>query len=209
MKKRVAVISGGDFSPLEEIESADYIIACDKGYRYAVQGGITPDLLVGDFDSYQGELPPDIPVLALPREKDDTDTMAAIRYALEEGCRELYVYCALGGRLDHLCGNIQAAAYAVKQGARVKITGRDSEVYLFGNDRITLPRREAGNYFSLISLTDTCEEVCIRGAKYPLEHAVMENASTLGISNEWVEDVTISVGRGVLMVICSAEPLKG
>ena len=77
--KSCAIISGGEFSPINGIENADYIIACDKGYEHAAACGITPDLLVGDFDSYKGERDKRVPVLDLPVEKDDTDTMAAVR----------------------------------------------------------------------------------------------------------------------------------
>ena len=79
MKKLCAIISGGRRAPLDGIENADWIIACDKGYQYGGEAGVRPQLLVGDFDSYTGSLPADIPILDLPVEKDDTDTMAAIR----------------------------------------------------------------------------------------------------------------------------------
>ena len=74
-----AIISGGDFSPLDGIDEADFVIACDRGFEYAQRGGIKPNLLLGDFDSYSGALPEDTEILLLPVEKDDTDTMSAIR----------------------------------------------------------------------------------------------------------------------------------
>ena len=81
MKQLCAIISGGQEDTLCGIEAADFIIACDRGYFYARNTGIRPYLLVGDFDSYRGALPADVPVLDLPVEKDDTDTMAAVRWA--------------------------------------------------------------------------------------------------------------------------------
>ena len=107
MKKLCAIISGGQSDDLAGIRDADFIIACDRGYAYAKQAGIRPDLLVGDFDSYKGERDKSVPVLDLPVEKDDTDTMAAVRWAVSEGFSELRLYCALGGRLDHLMGNLR------------------------------------------------------------------------------------------------------
>ena len=71
--KACAIVSGGSFSPLDGIGRADFVIACDKGCEYTAACGIKPDLLVGDFDSYTGEKPEDVPVLGLPCEKDDTD----------------------------------------------------------------------------------------------------------------------------------------
>lgn len=54
MEKPWAIVSGGRFSPLTDLEKCGYIIACDKGYVYLAERGLRPDLLVGDFDSYTG-----------------------------------------------------------------------------------------------------------------------------------------------------------
>lgn len=202
MKKTCAIISGGDLSPLTDIETADFIIACDKGFEYAKEQGITPDLIIGDFDSFDGKLPDDIPIIALPCEKDETDTMAAIKYAAEKGFSEILLFCGLGGRLDHLLGNLEASAYAAKSGLTVKITDSDNEIYVFSNSEILLPKK-SGFSISLISLTDKCENVSISGGKYPLQNAVLTNSSTLGISNEWKGDITVSSGVGVLAIVMS------
>ena len=46
-------------------------------------------------------------VLSLPTAKDETDTEAALRLAVERGATEITVFNALGGpRLDHLLGNL-------------------------------------------------------------------------------------------------------
>ena len=92
MEKTCAILSGGAFSPLAGIEDhTALVIACDKGYAYAKRAGIKPDLFVGDFDSLRGKVDVDVPVLELPCEKDDTDTMAAVRYAVEKGYTHLRI----------------------------------------------------------------------------------------------------------------------
>lgn len=202
MKQHCAIISGGRFSELNGIEAADFVIACDKGVEYAAHGGVLPDLLVGDFDSYHGALPEGVPVLELPVEKDDTDTMAAIRWAVGEGYSEITMYCALGGRLDHLLGNLQAAVFAVGHGARVHIPDRENELFLFSKDTLVLPPRN-GWSLSVLAMTDVCEDVSICGAKYPLSHMRLTNRFPIGISNEWQENVKITAGAGVLLVISS------
>ena len=202
MKKLCAIISGGRRAPLDGIENANLIIACDKGYQYAEEAGVRPQLLVGDFDSYTGALPADIPILDLPVEKDDTDTMAAIRYAVQEGYSEIVLYCALGGRLDHLLGNIQSAVFAVERGCRVRIVDTDNLLYFFTDGVLTLPPREEWS-LSLLSLTDRCENVSVTGVKYPLRNAALTNGFPIGVSNEWRGEAKISVGGGVLLVIMS------
>lgn len=202
MERICAIISGGTFSPLTDIDKSDFIIACDKGYEYAKSKKITPDLIIGDFDSYSGNLPSEIPVLTLPCEKDETDTMAGVRYAAEHGFNKILLFCALGGRLDHLLGNIQTAAYAAKSGLNVKICDEQNEIYVFSNSSVSLPKKEDFS-ISLVALTDKCENVTVSGGKYELKNAVLTNTSTLGISNEWIGDITVSVSDGILAVIMS------
>lgn len=96
---------------------------------------------MGDFDSYNGSLPDNIPRLDLPVEKDDTDTLAAIRHAISEGYKEITLYCACGGRLDHLTANIQSAAYAAANGAVVRITDSNNEITVLKNTKIIVPQK--------------------------------------------------------------------
>ena len=43
MKKPWAIVSGGRFSPLADIEKCGYIIACDRGYEYLHEAGLRPE----------------------------------------------------------------------------------------------------------------------------------------------------------------------
>lgn len=200
MKQICAIILGGTEDSFDQIERADYIIAYDRGYKYAKKNGIKPHLLVGDFDSYEGQIPTDIPVLTLPVEKDDTDTLAALRYAIGEGASQIYMYCAFGGRFDHLWGNIQAATFAVKEGASVTLFSQNQRVHVLSGTTITLQPRL--NYaLSVFSLTDICEKVRIKGTKYEVDEVTFTNSFPLGVSNEWRGPATISVGAGILMVV--------
>lgn len=200
--KICAIVSGGAFSPLDGIEEADFVIACDKGCEYTAACGIRPDLLVGDFDSYVGEKPQGVPILDLPCEKDDTDTMAAVRYAVGEGFDEILLYCALGGRLDHLIGNIQAGSFAAKNGVRFTIIDSRNFIYIIGGGFVEPELRE-GFSLSVLSLSDVCEGVTIRGAKYELENATLTNTFPIGVSNERRGKVTVSLKSGILMIILS------
>lgn len=124
MKKPWAIVSGGRFSPLADIEKCGYIIACDRGYEYLHEAGLRPDLLVGDFDSYTGPLPRDVPRLDLPVEKDDTDTMAAIRHALLSAAGK-YGFTALWeGGLTICWETCRRQPFAVKHGVWVRIIDR-------------------------------------------------------------------------------------
>ena len=203
MSARCVIISGGEFSPISEIYTDDYVIACDKGYEYAVSCGIMPDLVVGDFDSYSGDVARDIPVDRYVSEKDDTDTMIAVRFAIEQGFDELAVFCALGGRLDHMLANLQSAKFAAEHGADVWLHDKSSEIYVFSGGIRRIEKKE-GYSLSVFALSDECSGVNIKGAKYSLEDASVTNAFPIGVSNEWREYYAeISADSGILMVVLS------
>ena len=201
MTHRCVIISGGNYAPVEGVRAEDFVIACDKGYVYAEKAGIRPNLLVGDFDSYEGVLPSDLPVWRYKKEKDDTDTMIAIRYAVEQGFAQVELFCALGGRLDHTLANLQNAANAAVQGASVTILDEGSEINFLTHGTLRLKKRP-GWGLSVFSLSDASTGVCLRGVKYELENAALDNRFPLGVSNEFdAPEAEITVEQGVLMVM--------
>lgn len=200
MQRRCVIISGGERHAITGITPGDFVIACDRGYQYAAAGGIRPDLVVSDFDSYGGPVAPDVPVRRLPVKKDDTDTMSAVRYACAEGFDEVLILCALGGRLDHTLANLQTLVFAVEHGVRASIESPDTRVTALICEARRFPRRE-GFSLSVFAVSDRCR-VSIRGAKYELDSAILSNAFPLGASNEWAEDeAEISVHEGVALVV--------
>ena len=202
MEKRCIIVSGGRPGPAPQPQPGDFVIACDRGYRYCAGLGLQPDLFIGDFDSYDGAVDPAVPVERLQPEKDDTDTGHAIRHALDQGYRTLILVCALGGRLDHTLANIQDAASAAAEGAAVTILDEREEITFLAGGTLRLPRRK-GWGLSVFSLTDRCTGVCLRGVYYPLEDAVLTAEYPLGVSNEFTADTAFlqcSSGCGVVVL---------
>lgn len=201
---RCVVVSGGDYSPFDAfLQPGDFIIACDRGYSHCARLSLTPDLLISDFDSYDGPVDCTVPVDRHRPEKDDTDTMLAIRYAIQNGFSKLMLCCALGGRLDHTLANLQALVYARKHGLDAVLRSEDSEVLVLMDGRVALPRRE-GWSLSVFAVDGPCEGVCLRGVKYPLDQAELLPSFPVGVSNEWASDsAEISVASGVLMIVQS------
>lgn len=203
MKKIYAIITGGEPSDLRNIDEACVVIACDKGYCYALERGVEPDEIVGDFDSCDAPRNTGAAVVVLPKEKDDTDTVYAVKSVLSRSPDEIYMYCAEGGRPDHFIGNLQAAAMAAKQGVVVRIFGNYADYAIFSSGTELFPKND---YFALsvISLSDECRGVCIKGVKYPLCGATLTNSFPIGISNEWEKDVAeVSLESGIIAVIRS------
>ena len=203
MRKRCLIISGGEECPLPaDMQKAEYVIACDRGYLYAERLGLKPDMIVGDFDSAPFPVT-EIPVERLPSRKDDTDTMIAARHAAEMGFDEIVILCCFGGRLDHTLANIQTAAWLAERGMTVRLAGADAEAAVFTSGTLRFPRRE-GRSLSLFSLSDRCEGVRIRGTKYDGQDLTLTNAFPLGVSNVWTtEEAEITVKTGILLVMQS------
>lgn len=205
-QNRCVVISGGDFSPVSGISPDDFVIACDRGYVYCERLSLRPDLIISDFDSYSGPVDSEIPLNRFVSEKDDTDTMLAVRYAVEHGFHELLLCCALGGRLDHLIANLQSLVYAQKHGLPAVLLSEDTEIRTLAGGALRIPRREDRS-LSVFALDGPCRGVCITGAKYPLANAELLPSFPLGVSNTWAgEEAVISVEEGILLIVLSKIP---
>lgn len=203
MNSLCLIITGGEYADIpDHVREADYVIACDRGWQYARQMGIKPDLITGDFDS-SPRPETDIPIMQFPSHKDDTDTMLAAREAIKRGYKNIAICCAFGARLDHTIANIQTAAFLVSEGATVYMAGKDTEAYVFSHNVIRLPKKPFHS-LSLFSLSDRCDGVCINGAEYEGNDITLTNAFPLGVSNDWASaEAEISVQNGILMVLCS------
>ena len=198
--KTCLIIAGGEYAPICP-RPGEYIIACDRGYVYAQREGIRPQLLIGDFDSYCGALPEDIPVARFKKEKDDTDTMLAIRWAVDQAYDAVRISCALGGRLDHLYANIQSLSFAVKAGLEAEMADERTWLRALGPGEYTIKARE-GWSLSLFALSESVEGLSISGSKYELENGRLEYSFPLGASNEFRGDACVRFESGMLLVIC-------
>lgn len=182
---------------------ADFVIACDAGYIHAQRADIVPDVIIGDFDSYLGELPGGVEIIRTKPEKDDTDTMMALKLAIRRGYRRIMLVGALGGRVDHMLANISLIAFAATKGADLQIVDGHHQIFAVRDGKRRVPRSSWRN-LSVFAFDTECTGVTLRGVKYSLEGAVLTNTFALGVSNEFTEDIAeISVESGILIVVLS------
>ena len=185
----------------------DYIIAADGGYAALTSRGITPDLVVGDFDSLPPELSKSLSghpnVIRTPEEKDDTDMMLAVRLGLERGYKTFIINGGLGGRLDQTLANIQILTYIAERNARGILTGRDVQVTAIRDGEIRFPQdMPKGSVISVFSAAGKAEGVSLTGLKYPLDNAVITSSYPIGVSNEFIgEPAKVSVENGILIIM--------
>lgn len=196
------------------LEENDFCIAVDGGYAYCKLLGIEPDLIVGDMDSLPKEQQKEIDdisekepgrVVRLCPEKDDTDTLAALRIGMGKGYKNYRLYGALGGRMDHTIANIQCLCYLKNNGAEGIILEKGLSITVIKEEKVSFESRGKG-YLSLFSLGERAEGVTITGMKYPLNKALLTNDYPIGISNEFIgEESTVEVRKGMLLAIHSQE----
>ena len=196
--KTCVIFCAGGFDGLAEPVEGAYVIAADGGLRHVRALGLVPDAILGDFDSL-GYVPDTAQVF--PVEKDDTDSMLAVRRGLELGCRRFLIYGALEGpRLDHTVANLQTLQFLADHGAEGYLIG-NSTVTVVKNGAISFPAVSEG-ILSLFCLGPDAENVTIRGLQYELENGTLSAGFPLGVSNHFIGKASeISVKNGSLLVI--------
>lgn len=200
-----AIFAGGpeNGEPCLPVPENAYIMCADSGLRLAERLLLRPDLVLGDFDSL-GAVPVNLPHMTVPEEKDDTDTLLAVRTALEMGYRDIRIYGAFGGRLDHTLANFATLEFLRKSGAEGFLCGvRDCARMLLSGETLRLPKRE-GWSLSAFAWSEQCSGVTERGVYYPLENAALTRSFPLGISNRiTAEEAEIHCENGTLLVVQS------
>ena len=178
----------------------DYVIAADRGYDSLMAYGVTPDLVVGDFDSL-GRTPSHPNVIQLPAEKDDTDMVYALRKGLELGYRRFVLLGGVGGRLEHTLGNLQLLDWLTTQGAHGFLAGEKTAATALRTSSLTFPASMSG-YLSVFCNSGTAEGVTLTGLKFPLDQYQMEGSFPIGVSNEFLgTEATVSVRHGSLLLL--------
>ena len=204
--KKCVIFCAGEFHTLAEPLDGAFIIAADGGYAHTQKLGITPDLILGDFDSL-GFVPTGANVH--PVEKDDTDAMLAIRAGLEAGCTDFVIYGALDGpRLDHTVANLQSLLYLAAHGARGTLIGLNNIITTVRNETLVFPGDFAGTV-SLFTLGKPAK-LTIRGLKYELEDGCLTPDFPLGVSNHFLgaqSSVTVKDGC-VLAILDTANGMR-
>ena len=207
---RCFVFAAGELYGLRECPKArDWVIAADAGYRHCQKEGIVPNLILGDFDSM--DIPENFPhVERRPVEKDDTDTMLALKVGLSRGCDTFYIYGGLGGaRLDHALANLQSLLYLRRHKAVGYLYGADFVWTALENGTLRIPRAVPDGLLSVFSLTGRSDGVTLSGVQYPLKEAALTADFPLGVSNHFTEETAvIEVIRGALLVGWQLPPLS-
>lgn len=202
----------GDFAERLIMSSGfEVIIAADRGMDFLYEHKITPDIIVGDFDSVKNEALSYFKekgmsdIHALNPEKDDTDSECALQIALDHGADHIIIIGATGTRIDHVLGNISLLGKAMSEGMRAELLDTHNRIRMIDNELEIEKNKQYGKYVSIIPVCKN-NKITLEGFKYPLKDYTFEGFNTLGISNEIVDDIAkITVNEGQYIVIESKD----
>lgn len=191
----------------ETPEPTDLTIAADAGWKNAQMLGVTPQVLVGDFDSLgEPQAPAGTEIVRVPAEKDDTDTQLAVRLALERGADEIVLIAGLGGRADHTLSTLAILEDLRTRRVQAVLTDGHNRVRFLRAGSLLIPRDPCFRYLSLIAVTECVRGVTVEGCKYPLHNAALQRRRQYAVSNEIVGNAAlIAVRRGAVYVIESSD----
>jgi thiamine pyrophosphokinase len=188
-------------------KSSELLIGADGGAFYFHKAGITPHVLIGDFDSIDPVLLESyrnlgVEIVKYPREKDFTDMELALDYAVKRKANRIFIMGATGSRMDHTMSNIQLLHKLADSGVEGVVADENNYIYLVTKS-IEICKMD-GYKLSLIPASETVEGITTTGLAYPLKDAALHMGTGLGISNEFVNDkASVSIKSGKLFVIVS------
>jgi len=182
----------------------DLLIAADGGFAAVTAWGLTPDLVVGDFDSL-GHVPDHPNLHVLPCVKDDTDMAHAVDHALSLGYTRFVLLGGVGGRLDHTIANLQLLGHIASRGALAILAGQGHVAAAVCNGSFSFPAGLSG-YCSVFCQSGTARGVTLEGLKYTLDRASLTETVPLGVSNEFLGvPARVTVEEGVLLLIWQSQ----
>ena len=207
----ILIVSGGE-PPLKEnlkrlSSHAELVLAADIGAKYCLDAGVVPDVVIGDMDSLPLDLADRLgtggmEVISYPRDKDETDTLLALDYAMARGASEIIILSGLGDRFDHSIANLHLLYRALKKGVRASILTSMHDIFLVDSEHYINGKK--GKTVSFLPLTEKVEGIDLVGFKYDVRSATMEIGFPYGVSNVILEDsASVKVREGVLVAVLS------
>lgn len=201
----IGPLYGGEEAAWLAPAEGDLLMAADGGWAAALRHGLSPAVLVGDFDSMPEPEAPGVEILRLPVRKDDTDTVACLKEGRRRGYGTFLLVGCMGGRFDHTLSNLQCLADCALRGESAWMCDAHNRVTVLAPGSHRLPPM-SGRKLSLLAFTPEVRGVTLTGVSYPLADATLTSRFPLGCSNEITSDeAALSFTEGLLVVTYSED----
>lgn len=202
MNKALLFLNGEVPTTIPDTTNYKTIFCTDGAFRYLQKLNIQPDIISGDFDSFEiSQFPPEIEIISTP-DQNDTDFAKALTIIKNKGFSHVDVFGASGRQQDHFIGNLNAA-YRFKN--QLNITFYDNYSKYFFAENSTKLEGYFGRTISLIPFPE-CKNIVTKGLEYPLNNEDLNLLSRIGTRNKANQDfVTIEYTEGALVLFIMDE----
>ncbi|MFQ6008815.1 MAG: thiamine diphosphokinase [Candidatus Zixiibacteriota bacterium] len=164
-------------------------IAVDGGIRFFLKTNISPNLLIGDLDSFKRvhvDLVRQTKVLTFPVQKDKTDLQLAFEYCLKEQAESIDIVLPSFGQPDHFLGNVMLV-HLINQ--RVKASSQPRIRFVNITHEIILVQDSSETFVNCISdivsvvpLSKFILLTCV-GTEYDVRDAKIRRGQTWALRN--------------------------
>jgi thiamine pyrophosphokinase len=208
---RAIIFANGELNPPlpdpTSFKSEDNIIAADGGALHCMKLGITPNTLIGDFDSLtSGEISTlqnaGVQILRYSPHKDETDLELAILHAIQQDVDQIIIFGALGARLDMTLANLMLLTHSSFTHTRLSLIDGNQEISLLRGEQSVHLHGKAGDIVSLIPLSTESSGINTRDLEYSLLDGTLTIGSPRGVSNMMLCDhCQVTLKHGLLAVV--------
>ena len=167
-----------------EINAADIVIGADSGGHAIIGYGFTPDIVLGDLDSFHYTNHKGIKTLKIA-EQETNDLEKALAYALEQGATHCVVLGTLGKRIDHTFKNLSVLMQFHSKFESIVYRDEYGDTFLIESP-YTLDVK-IGTILSFIPLSGKITGITTTGVEYPLTNEALEIGVRDGTSNTATE----------------------
>ena len=210
-------------SPDIDLAPNTMVIAADGGGRHCLRLGITPQVVIGDFDSLTEDESRRLEaggaqLIRHPADKDETDLELALDYAQKyyaqkycaqkSGTTQITLYGLLGGRWDLSFANVLLLASERYAQIDFRIIAGDTEMRILRGGETLKISGQPGDTVSAIPLGGPVQGLTYQGLKWPLENTSLPFGTPRGVSNTLVDQhATIALKEGLLLIVLTRHQL--
>lgn len=207
------IIGNGDDIERQCIDNIniEYVICADGGLEKAEKLNLSPNLILGDFDSVDAKVLEhykklNIETVTFPSEKDYTDMELAVENAVKKGFKDIVLTGATGSRLDHTLANIQLLEKYCRHGINLEIIDNNNYISIISDNTDVKIKYKKDHFVSLVPVTEKLEGLTLIGFRYPLDNVIVQRGTALLISNEIIQDEgRIILKNGTALVFVSKD----
>lgn len=209
----VLIVSSGELgnpeSFIQKLPPVDYVIASDGGTRHLASLNMTPDLIMGDFDSVDPALLDDyvrqgVKIERFPTDKDKTDTQIAVDRAIAMGAKQVVMLGALGTRFDHSYANVLLLVRLAKHGIAAIVLNDHNAIFI--SDSMIHLKAPPGTIVSLLPIGSDAVIHATVGLQYGLCDALLPLHYPMGVSNVMtLPEARITISSGYVMAVLAQD----